>query len=463
MSRKPTKTKPIKHGKCLKLRHDKDGLPHPRWEATPQMRKIGLKGRDLKDIGGNWLDAGMAINVADKRTEWARNIIAAMRGNKIIADTLSQAITMLPPATTETAALVQYLMSDIFELVANLSLTDWGKGLVETPIKSGLRLYHIFDNPADVPIQTRTVSLALDMWFKDPQTKKNKSQNTLRQYENNIKRIKADIGERHINQITPLEARKIIEDIENKRSLGMAHHFAAILSPTWEWMILNKWAIQNPWVKLKLKKPAGRIIVWQPHETENFAKWCDDNGFADIADAIIMMEWSGHNPVDYCNATLDDFADVWDFNRQKTAVAAMVGITPQMRERINLRKNRDYGNVKFTHNYFAVNMADGTRFDTTSLRERFNDARKKAIKQNPDFASIKGLHLQDLRDTCITRLHAAGIPISRMCQWTGHSEKTAEQIIKAHYAKPLKITALETSRDLVAFTERLRLFNQNSD
>lgn len=450
------KSSKTRFGVGLKLRQDKNLKIRPRWEPWPKAREIGIKGRDLKDYNGQWLDYGQAANAADYRTKWARSIIKAINGDKGSAKSLEQVLEQLPFHLTS-EALNLFLADDLIKMAQTYSKANWG--IVPSEEVETLN----FVDPKDVPISMRTINMLLDTYLRhDGGTRGRTNANTQRQYKSATKTIKEEIGNKHINQFSPAEAYRTAKGWEKKRGAHMALLYVAILSGAFRWAKNYDWWISiNPWSRIDIEKPEGRIVIWQPHETNLFIEFCDNNGFPDVADAVAILEWTGHNPIDYCNSNIDAFdQDTWILNRTKTKYGAMVGITETIRNRVILRKKRKY-KVKILHDFFAVNYTNGLRFFTGTLRKRYTEAREKAQSlYGEKFDYLTDLRLQDLRDTCVTRLAAAGIALPHICAWTGHNLKNAEKILRRHYIKPLEITAIDTARKLEAFTKRLSDMNK---
>ncbi len=452
------KFKSKRSGVGLKQRPDKDGNPRPRWEPWPAARKIGIRGRDLKDQNGNYITIGQAIDACDHRTKWSRAILNAIAGNRSSANAITESLMKMPILETEAHKLNYFLCSDLIETAQKFNEIGWGHFEPPQPAKEKPK------SPNEIPILARTVSLAIDFWLKSlPNSGKNLSINTIQQYTNNARRVKDLIGNENIRQRKKKDCAKTLNDWIKDHGRRMTGHFHAVSSGVWEWAILEEWVEFNPWRGHSLPKPEGRIVIWEVHETKEFAEWCDINGFQDVADAIIFMEWIGHNSIDYCKAKIKDLeTGIWTHSRQKTSNPFKIGLTKRILQRLELRKQREYPAKPFD-DYVAIDVTNGLRLTEKSVWQRYNKARNAAIAQNSDkWLFLKSRTLQDLRDTCITRLIGAGIEPALACQWTGHSVESAEKIWKSAYVANLDITAKESAQKLEAFTNKLEHWNKSN-
>jgi integrase len=461
-------------GSGLKLRPDPSGTScRPRWEPWPAARAIGLKGKDLKDLNGQWLTRGQALDMADKRAIWARALIAASAGDIDARTDLANALGSLKSAVSSEQLAARLNVQDLIDVAKDMltpcistGASDAQPCATKTKPKTGEKPWLIWaKTPDKVPNHMRTVEALLDLWLRDPEDGAlSKSKGTQRMYALQADKVIKDIGSAMAASITIQEAKTRTRVWAKSYTTRTVLMMVAVAAAAWKWGRWQGWLHgDSPWKDLGLAQPQGRIVVWKPQQTRDFAAWCDDNGFWDVADAVIILEWTGQRPGDYCAATLDDLDPArrsWEIKEQgKTGASARPGLVPQVIERLQLRRNRyarqDIAVIP-THPFFAIHAEKGQPFTADSLRWRFNRAVAVAIKQDPDaFGYLADLRLQDLRDTCVTRLYAANVDERRICDWTGHSLASCREIWKNNYVEKLDLTAHETAQILEAFTRRL--------
>ena len=75
----------------------------------------------------------------------------------------------------------------------------------------------------------------------------------------------------------------------------------------------------------------------------------------------------------------------------------------------------------------------------------------------PMMDELLDLNLADTRDTCVTRLFLAGIPLDRIPMWSGHSQKDAEKILRKHYLMLTEEGATEMAEQYEAYATRANI------
>ena len=91
------------------------------------------------------------------------------------------------------------------------------------------------------------------------------------------------------------------------------------------------------------------------------------------------------------------------------------------------------------------------RHTSQTIGDRFREARAAAVEAGVVPASFLFKRLQDTRDTCVTRLFDAGVEISKIPPWTGHSGKDRDDILKDHYLSLREHGQMQTARKLESY------------
>lgn len=433
---------PQSHRNGLKWRNGR-----PRWEPSATLRRLGVRGMDLKNLDGTWIaERGRVIDLADARHGWADWFRLASkdnaRGNEARA-WIAQALPNLPPAVTPEGQLMRRTVADIIDLCR--VLID-AKPVTTLP-----------DGDAGGP----TVNDLVAAFFATPPPDLKPA--TLNAYSAQAKRFAQKFNNRGIRAITAGQIRSWYEELLDTTSTATANLAIGAVGSFYRWALWQDWITpsQIPVAKVGLKKSKGRLVYWPRKIEEAFVAWCDANNFEDVGDAVTMGCWTAARQIDMCKASLAQLADVWTYlptKTEKTGHEAMAGILPVLRARIDRRAERaKRAGVKYLHGAapFLFNAETGLAHNTNSIYRRFSKATKLAIRAG--ITALSGppaLRLQDTRDTCVTRLFDAGIPIEKIYPWTGHSPDSAHEILREHYRVLRKEGARETARQLEAYFQK---------
>lgn len=435
-------------------RNTRNGLKwrdgRPRWEPSPVNRACGLtRGVDLKDMHGRWMDRGDAIAVADARTQWATIVRKARLETAEGSDArrhLRSALDRLPPEPADPAARHRrYLLADLIE-AARATLDQ------REP-----------DAELALGVAPRSVQAMINACFDDPRWVRARSPSTVAVYRIQARKLAARFGTRRVNSITRGELREWYIDLVETISPATANLAIGAVGAIFKWATLQNppWLDSNPCTQLSQVSAPGRRVFWTPEQELAFIPWCDANGFADVADAAVTCLWTGARQVDAAKIDMPDIEgrDTWRFVPQKTqrkAIEALPGLMPQVRARIARRRAElDADPVRHLNaEPFLWNPVTSKRHTSDSIRERFEAARGDAVAAGVVDADFATKHFQDTRDTCVTRLWAAGVSLERIASWGGWSLKTVGDIIRKHYLTLLDEGARETCDQLQVWAQR---------
>lgn len=436
MSRAPAAPKNLRIG--LKWR---DG--RPRWEPSPASRKVGIKGLDLKTAAGAWMDRGAAITAADARQLWA-SLVREAHGDDASAEQaradLRLALDALPAPAEAADRHARAMIQDLIDMAR--ALIDGRDAAASVRLAGG----------------PRTVDALIDLYFADPTVKISVA--TRRTYAIQAKKIRAKFAGQRVDGLTTGALRAWYHELTQAHSLATSNQVIAALSAMLQIAIYEGWTQQTPAVRLGLETPAGRRVFWTVEEENSYIPWLDDNGYADLADALVLMLWTGARPIDACGADLDDLAgDTWLYvpvKTQKRKREALPGLIPLVQARVARRRKQTVATLGEERNAFLLDIREGRmrRHTPKSLATLHREARAIAVAQGAVPASIMEKQIRDTRDTCITKLVESVDSLLRISAWTAHSMTDIETIIRDHYLVLRKEGARETAAKLIGWAER---------
>ncbi len=421
----------------------------PRWEPSPASRVLGIKGRDLKDLHGRFvLDRGKAISMADARYDWSVIYRKATSGDAIgreAREDLRAVLAELSDPSDDDGRLMRANVADLIEKC---------RALIENRTEVFV--------PATA---ARTVDDLIAAYFADPPDEI--SQGTIKAYLKWSKRFAAKFGTKEVASITRPMMYQWYQELKKTNSLSTSNAVIATAAALFRWGTRHEgWNTESPATKLGLSRPAGRIVIWPFQLEMSFVKWCDANGYADVADAVVFGCWTSARQVDMVRASIGDLMKpTWRFTPQKTrrrAVEAVPSILPALRARVDRRWADVAGDgvtyLNPSQAPFLFNPNSRMPHDSDSIGQAFIRAKTFAAaahkKGQADLPGIEGLKLSDTRDTCVTRLAASEVPLDQIPAWTGHSDATARTILREHYMSLLEEGSLRNAEKLANYAER---------
>ncbi|WDZ77917.1 hypothetical protein PWG15_05280 [Ensifer adhaerens] len=355
----------------------------PRFEPSPTLRKLDYKGEDLK-IDGRWMTAGEAL-------DWSNQLTKQIASHKRKARMRASGRHEPPPVPVAPALKPGYPVSKLFE--------DW----LEPKI-----------NPSMTDL----------------------SANTIRDYKQ-----KARVFENHLPDVWASEAAALTKPIclglydaiRVKAGLTTAVGAMRVLGIALQWAIdrgrLPEEMKINPAHKLKMKTPDPRVRFATREEMKVLVGVADSMGSFDMGDMFTFAVWSGQRQNDRLLFQLAgrDRGRI-TIRQGKTKVIVSMPEAPELRKRLQAAEQRRK-TAEIISPYVVLNEENWKPFKSDRYRRRYEDIRRAAAKKLP---SLKTLRDQDFRDTAVTWLAMAGCTIPEICSITGHSFKTANDILK-HY------------------------------
>lgn len=421
----------------------------PRWEPSPANRAIGLRGADLRDHQGAWMDRGAATTVTDNRTIWSKFLRDALRdddtGGKARA-ALRTVLDKLPPPPLDPVDRRKR------ELVADL--IERGRAIIEE--REAL--------DPDMRRSPRSVQAMIDGFFADPKAQRKLSANTRSSYRSTSRRLAAAMGARRVDEITSGQILAWHEQMTTRDGLAIGSANVAIgaTGAMFQWAMMQDppWLTTSPTANLRLPSAKGRRVFCTVEEEQTFRSWCDANGFADVADAVTVCLWTGARQVDVCAANLDDLTGTaWRFvpiKTEKKELEALPGILQPVSDRVERRRQEVAQSGVVTLGPVALlwNPETNRRHTSVSIGTRYRKAHKLAIKSGTMREGFEDKRLQDTRDTCITRLFDTDVSLTRITAWTGHAASAAERILRDHYITLRESGAAKDAGKLAEWAKR---------
>lgn len=432
MTRKPAAPSNMRNG--LKWR---DG--RPRWEPSPANRACGFAGLDLRAADGSWMDRGAATTAADARTIWARFVREAMReddtGGKARA-MLRAALDRLPPIAADPHA--RSMVADLIER---------GRAVLED------REPEITHALSRGP---RTVAAMIDGFFADAEALNRIAPATRRAYRIQSAKLRARFGTVRADEVTRPQVRQWYLDMQRDISIATANVAIGAAGAIFRWATWQDpaWLETSPCDKIGRDHAPGRRVFWSVEAERVFVEWCDANGFADVADCLTAGIWTGARQIDVCAADVPELErPTWRYVPEKTKrrrLEALPGLLAPVHRRA-ARRRLESASTAVRHLNAIPFLWDGTRgrrHTSKSIGDRFTLARAAIVKAGVMPGTFDTLQLRDARDTCVTRLWAAGITIERIATWGGWAVKTCMDILRDHYLCLLEEGAIETAGQL---------------
>lgn len=285
------------------------------------------------------------------------------------------------------------------------------------------------ERPTKAPVsESRTVEALFEVYFQSPRFQR-LSQKTQRDYRNKARNFCEIFGPAHVAAVQSHHLETYWEQQIQARGHAMANGIIAVARAAFTHARRIGWRTNNPAKALGLTAVKPRLVIWTPKEITHMVETADQMGLASVADAFILALHSGQRQGDVLampDRIFDDRIRLTQFKRGALIDAPM---TPQLRERITMIRARKRRQAVINLDALVIYEGTGKPYTSDLFQKKFSIVRRRAAQTMP---SIKGKKFMDLRDTAVTRLAMADCTIPQICSITGHSEKTAHQIMR-HY------------------------------
>jgi hypothetical protein len=364
----------------------------PRFVPSPSLREQGYEGKDLRHEDGAWMSAGEAL-------EWSRAFQQQLSARKRTAGR--------KPKKKASAGL-------------------------------------------PVPLQKiYPVSQMLDEWLTPAHNPDcaDYAPKTTREWRYKFKALEKHAPDIYGAEVLALDreiCRGLYDQLRAKAGLTTAHGTMRMLGTAIEWAMSRgrlRGMEVNPAHKLKMKTPPARLRVGSIAEINCLVAAADAMGWQEMGDSIVFAVWSGQRQADRLLFQKDgEKHGRLVFRQAKTGAIVSIKKAPELVKRLDeaavrrTEKNietdfvvfNERGDAPFQASYYSHLLLDIRRAAAAGLPDAFGNP---TVQPMP---SVMTLTDQDFRDTAVTWLASAGCTIPEICAITGHSYKTANEILK-HY------------------------------
>lgn len=350
----------------------------PRFEPSPSARKAGHKGHDLKNADGTWMSEGQAL-------DFSRAFETARKAERAKAKPSPQAAgkTAVKPKISPRS----YTVADLFK--------EWlGAAAVREKAPNTIKDYHqkarvIEDCYKDIwSAQAEALSRPVMFGLYD--------------------RIKREKGPHTANSVLRLFSNAIKWGMNRGKLTGL---------------------VANPAQRLEMTKLAPRVRFATIEELDALISTADAMGRPEMGDMFTLAVWSGQRQGDRINMQMINLDGGRLICQQaKTWAIVNMPVAPPLAARLEAARERRKA-ASIISPALILDERTWQPFKPDYYRHLFEDIRVAAAKACPSVADLRD---QDLRDTAVTWLALAGCDIWEICSITGHSFKTAADVLK-HY------------------------------
>lgn len=351
----------------------------PRFSPGPGLRVLGYEPKDLKHDDGRWFTKGEAVDWSDKFE----------KTKKAADENDAKQKQTFPPA----------------------------------PVK---------------PKGTYPISQLAKEWLASPRLsarRKAVSPATLKDYKQKIEvlsKFDPDLWASEVEALDYPTCYGIYEELLEEKGISTARGTMGALGRA------IKWAMKRGKVKLKVN-PARDLDMLTPDPRARFI----------TPKEFDMLVWAAEKKLERIDAADMLYCGVWTGQRQADRLGLMKSAIRNRRFVVRQGKTNAIVNPPVSDTYWArieagyrrhqaasvtsvyvhLNEATWEKWNHYTYRQLFRKIRAAAGKRMP---SCKTIMEKDLRATAVTWLALAGATIAEICAITGHSLKTATEILK-HY------------------------------
>ena len=365
----------------------------PRFEPSPTLRALGLKGEDLRHAEtGAWFTEGECVDWLAKVLEPRIAAARALRQANPRARPAQLARALAPPVYT-----LGQMFADLWKRPEFLGQL----------VEDGRRRRK--------PLAPRTVK-----WYQ--------VQAAL------IARFDPDVWAADARALSAAQWSRFIEQVEARHGLDTARAVRATLSMAFARMKLRTHRGEEPMRDAALPMPPPRLRVGEIGEMQHLIATADAMGRPEIGDAILLGLVTGQRQAD--RLALEGGQMLGGeivLTQRKTGAIVQVPALPRLIERLAAARQRRAGHrVQWPQLVIDERAGRPWAPGGDHYRHVFADVRDKAAETMP---SLAGFRDQDLRDTCITWLANAGADAIRIASISGHSLETIHAILKHYLAR----------------------------
>jgi hypothetical protein len=349
----------------------------PRFVPGPGLQKLGFKSRDLKHPSGTWF-------TLDETKLFSDNLLKQAKGRKDMKEQGKR----LPPIPKARVYTVAQLFKDLFE-----------------------------KHPRMGSVKSKQKQLAKD-------TVRN-----YRNFANTLMQHDPEVWASPVLAISHKVAWQIYNTLYTQRGLHVARHVIATCRMAWSWACKEGMADANPFMRLGMETPQGRVRVASADDLRYLISLMDVDGRHDVADLTLLGLFTAQRQKD--RLALEGGRIVngrFHFTQSKTGKQIECPVIPLLAERLAAnRKRREYHKLAWPH--VVINETEQRPWVRDTFRHIFHKFVMKAAMERP---SLAGFRDQDLRDTALSWAKQGGADFNARRQLSGHAAN-AEGMEEKHY------------------------------
>lgn len=364
----------------------------PRFEPSATLRKLGLKGEDLRHQDtGRWFTEGECL-------DWINAVLEPRIGQ---ARALRQAMPKARPATLARQLVPVYSLDQMFgDLWQRPEFTGQA-------VQDGRRRRK--------PLAAKTVK-----WYK-----------SMAQL---VARFDVDLWAADASAMSAAQWATFLEKLEAAHGLDTARAVRATLSMAFKRMKVRTRKGELPMQDASLPMPPPRLRVGDVREMEHLIATADAMARPEVGDAILLGLLTCQRQADRLSLEGGQIMEgEIIFRQRKTGAIVAVPALPQLQARLAAaRERRKAHKVQWPQSVIDEKAQRPWASGGDHYRHVFAELRDAAAKTMP---SLAGFRDQDLRDTGITWLANAGCDAIRIAAISGHSLETIHQILRHYLAR----------------------------
>lgn len=187
----------------------------------------------------------------------------------------------------------------------------------------------------------------------------------------------------------------------------------------------------NPATKLQLSSAPLRESIWTEDQVNLAAKVAVNLGMPSVGLGIQISYALGQRRADIVDLRFEQWdGEAFNIRQQKTGAYIRIPATAALRRLMNSR----FDHTKCDPKGYIITTNDG---ETAYSGDGFYDAFRKVTGA----ANLGDLWFHDLRRTAVVRMARAGLTLPQICAVTGHSYRTAQDIIRHYLPRDAEVAA----------------------
>ena len=307
---------------------------------------------------------------------------------------------------------------------------------------------------------------------------------TIDEYRRRCETIRQWAGDQPAASITEADVERFYVSLLKRRGTYVANSTIAVLRRAFWYGKKMRYTTNNPGERPGMKAPQRQteVILWTDDMVEAVVAAADAMGRHSIGTAVMLDYWLGQRLGDILRLPRD-FALDTTFAQRKTGRQMDLPLDdlPHLQARIRAEQERQRAAKPWRRRRTStpvigpcliISEATGRAYAECNFSHLFREvvdtaARGDAELGIPATPSVAGLRFMWLRHTAVTRMAEAGCEIPEICAVSGHTLKSAAQIME-HYLVRTGRMARAAFKKRLAYAEqatgtkiRLEGYNDN--